>query len=377
MTDYILIEGSGKSLNDVTLKLNNINVAIYLSYEKNNYFYFKIKYKDFEKINKYYKYLNFKIVRYYGLIYYKKILKKYYLIFFSMLTIFLLVFVFSHVIVDVEIDHENEKIVNLLKEELNEYGISAFTLKKSFTKLNEIKEKIKTKYNDKIDWLEISSKGMKYIVKVEEKIIPEKEINHSYCGIYASNDGLIKRFKIYKGNNLIKINDYVKKGDLLVSGDILLNENQVNQVCADASVYAEVWYNVSVDIPFEYYETKFTKKKRNNFVLNINDKDYVLLNDRLKNYESKNKLIFEGLGIKLYLRKDYEVKKKKLIYSEEEIIKKGIDLAKEKINLTLSNDERIIEEKVLQKTANDSTMNMDVFIVVEKQIGSKVILEEK
>ena len=315
MTDYILIKGSGKSLNDVTLKLNNINVAIYLSYEKNNHFYFKIKYQDFEKINKYYKYLNFKIVRYYGLIYYKKILKKYYLIFFSMLTIFLLVFASSNVIVDVEIDHENEKIVNLLKEELREYGISAFTLKKSFNKLNEIKEKIKTKYNDKIDWLEISSKGMKYIVKVEEKIIPEKEINHSYCGIYASNDGLIKKFKIYKGNNLIKINDYVKKGDLLVSGDILLNENQVNQVCADASVYAEVWYNVSVDIPFEYYETKFTKKKRNNFVLNINDKDYVLLNDRLKNYESKNKLIFEGLGIKLYIRKDYEVKKKKLIYS--------------------------------------------------------------
>ena len=80
-------------------------------------------------------------------------------------------------------------------------------------------------------------------------------------------------------------------------------------------------------------------------------------------------MIFEGLGIKIFLRKDYEVKKIKHTYTQEEILKRAVELAKEKINLRLLEKEEIIYEKVLQKSINNSTMEMDVFIIANQQIG--------
>ena len=166
------------------------------------------------------------------------------------------------------------------------------------------------------------------------------------------------------------MNTYVKKGDLLISKDIYLNENVVGSVCAKGSVYAQVYYTVNINMPFEMYEEKKTKKKRYNFVFNIDDKDYVILNNRIKNFTSENKLLFSGLGIKFYLRKDTEIKKIKKTYSENEIIKKALENAKEKINLSIKEKDEIIYEKVLQKTINDSTMNIDIFIVTLEDIAN-------
>ena len=369
MKSYILIKTKNLNINEIVLKLNQINVNVYLSYINNNYLYLKIDHLDYKKVLKYYKYLNFKIERYYGKKYFITILKKYYLIFLSIILIFSFLYFSSFIIVDIKIDHENEKIVKLLNEELESFGIKKFTIRKNFKTLNEIKNKIEKQNKDNIDWLEIEVKGMKYIIKVEERLINKKEIKNNYCNVYAKKSGLIQNIDTYKGQNVVKINNYVKEGDLLISGDITLNDEIKNQVCAEGEVYAQVWYNVKVSIPFTYYEKEKTNKKRNNIVININDKDYVILANRLENFESKKKLIFEGLGIKIFLRKDYEVKKIKHTYTQEEILKRAVELAKEKINLRLLEKEEIIYEKVLQKSINNSTMEMDVFIIANQQIG--------
>ena len=369
MKSYILIKTKNLNINEIVLKLNQINVNVYLSYINNNYLYLKIDYLDYKKVLKYYKYLNFKIERYYGKKYFITILKKYYLIFLSIILIFSFLYFSSFIIVDIKIDHENEKIVKLLNEELESFGIKKFTIRKNFNELNKIKDIIKENNKDNIDWLEIEVKGMKYIIKVEERLINKKEIKNNYCNVYAKKSGLIQNIDTYKGQNVVKINNYVKEGDLLISGDITLNEEIKNQVCAEGEVYAQVWYNVKVSIPFTYYEKEKTNKKRNNIVININDKDYVIFTNRLENFESKKKLIFEGLGIKIFLRKDYEVKKIKHTYTQEEILKRAVELAKEKINLRLLENEEIIYEKVLQKSINNSTMEMDVFIIANQQIG--------
>ena len=58
------------------------------------------------------------------------------------------------------------------------------------------------------------------------------------------------------------------------------------------------------------------------------------------------------------------------IFGEDEIIKKALENAKEKINLSIKEKDEIIYEKVLQKTINDSTMNIDIFIVTLEDIAN-------
>ena len=74
MKSYILIKTKNLNINEIVLKLNQINVNVYLSYINNNYLYLKIDYLDYKKVIKYYKYLNFKIERYYGKKYFITIL---------------------------------------------------------------------------------------------------------------------------------------------------------------------------------------------------------------------------------------------------------------------------------------------------------------
>ena len=361
MNSYILIKTKFK-INDIILKLKQINVDIYLIYTEKGYTFVKINYIDFPKVQKYYKYLNFKVVRFYGKKYYSFILKKYYLVFISFILIIAFVSFLSFFIVDIKVENENPKIVNLVIQELSNNNIEKFTFRKSFQKLENIKKKIKSDNKDIIDFIEIERKGMIYIVKVTEKVYERKNEEKEYCNIYAKKSGIIKTITVYKGTPLIKPGSYVKKGDLIVSGDVLLNENVVSRVCASAKVYAESWYTVNEKIPLKYTKEVVTNKKRNNFIINFKDKDYVILKDRLKNFTSKEKLLFSGFGIKIYKRIDYEILKKEKKYSLKDAENKAMELAKEKVLLSLDEKDEILTEKVLQKSINDSIMNIDIFI---------------
>ena len=109
MNSYILIKSKFK-INDIILKLKQINVDIYLIYTEKGYTFVKINYLDFPKVQKYYKYLNFKIVRFYGKKYYSFILKKYYLVFISFILIIAFVSFLSFFIVDIKVENENPTI---------------------------------------------------------------------------------------------------------------------------------------------------------------------------------------------------------------------------------------------------------------------------
>ena len=144
----------------------------------------------------------------------------------------------------------------------------------------------------------------------------------------------------------------------------------VSTVCASAKVYAESWYTVNEKIPLKYTKDTVTNKKRNNFIINFQDKDYVILKDRLKNFTSKEKLLFSGFGIKIYKRIDYEILKKEEKYSLKDAEKKALELAKEKVLLSLDEKDEILTEKVLQKSINDSIMNIDIFITTKENIAT-------
>ena len=376
MYNDILIKIKDVPSYKILKRLNEQNINIIKIIYNKDETYLRVSYDDYQKIIKKVPYFEPKIIEYYGLLKIKDTLKNYYIIIISLILAFLIVIFSSFLIVDVIVVHENEELKELIIDDLYDYGIKKFTFQKKFKQITNIKNEIKNEHLDKIEWLEIRKSGMRYIVDVEARIINDIKKEKDYCHVIATKDGLIKRINVYDGEGIVSFNDYVKKGDILISGDVKLNDNVVSHSCASGDVYAESWYNVNVKVPLNYYENKLTGKKRNNYIINYNGIDYKIFNDRLKNYTSSKKKIFDLLGIKIYLEKDEEVKKNFHKYTEEEAITKGLFLAKEKILLKLKDDDIIIDEKILQKKLIDSTMDIDIFIITQEYIGQTIEAKE-
>lgn len=376
MNDYLIIKIKDYPLNKIILKMHQINVDLYQIEQKDNIIYLKITSKDYDKIKKYLKTLEITKVKSNGIDYFKFLIKKNYLLIISVLLFLLCLFFSTHIIVDVKIIHDDPELVELIKEELESYHVTKFSFKKSFQDLQTIKKQIKEKYLDKIDWLEINKVGMRYIVRIEERIINDIPTPQNYCHVYASKSALIRKIKIASGVAVVDINDYVQEGDLLITGDIMLNNNIENRVCANAEVYGEVWYTVKIKIPFEYYDEQKTGKKRKNYILNIKDKNYQLLNNRLTNFVSNKRKVMDVLGVKLYLREDEEIIKIKKTYTEEEALNEALNRAKQNVQIKLGDKGKIINQKVLQKNINDSTMEIEVFIIAEEEISKQLVAKE-
>ena len=366
----VWVELKQKNIYQIINKFKETNVNIYQIKEEQARIIFLIKYADFLKIKKYYPNYEFKCIKVNGMAYFKKTIKKYYLYFIACLIGITIFYLANHLIVDIEIVHENSEIRQIVYNALKEHNVKILSFKKKHQELEQIRQEILDEYPDKLDWLEIEEHGMKYVVKVEERIINNKNDEQSYCNIYAEEDGIVSEIKVKKGVPLVKLGASVKKGDILISGDIVYNEELKSQVCAEGEVYSQKWYTVSISIPLKYYDSIPTKKVKYNFIWETDDNKIQLLKPRLENYEREEKELFNLFNRKLLLEKEIEIQKKEKKYSEDEAINRAMELAQDNINLKLKTKESIIDENVLKKSLNDSTMDIEIFIATKEIISN-------
>ena len=177
---------------------------------------------------------------------------------------------------------------------------------------------------------------------------------------------------------LIKdINDSIKKGDILISGDIKFNEEIKKQICANGIVYGKTWYTINISVPKEYEKIEEKTKKRYNILIKENNKSYKIFKSRLTNYIERNKKIINIFGFEIYLQKEIEVTKNKLSYTEPEIEDLITQKVTETMSKTLIGDSQILERKVLKKQENNSTIELEIFIVAEEQISTVKVEELK
>ena len=97
--------------------------------------------------------------------------------------------------------------------------------------------------------------------------------------------------------------------------------------------------------------------------------EYVILKSRVKDNEVKNKYLVKLFGYQVYLQKEYEVIQSNKRYTEEEALNKAISLVHEKLAVKETQTPKIIKEKVLQKSVNNDTLDIEMFVAVEEQIG--------
>ena len=77
-----------------------------------------------------------------------------------------------------------------------------------------------------------------------------------------------------------------------------------------------------------------------------------------------------GYDKKLIIVKNSNILKKEKKYSLKDAENKAMELAKEKVLLSLDEKDEILTEKVLQKSINDSIMNIDIFITTKENIAT-------
>ena len=352
-------------------KLQYLNLSIMDIKYINKIVYLKIEEKDLEKLEKYlvsYKFKKIKDLGIYNLIDKLKLNK----IFLICLIFGIILFIIcSNLVVKINIIHENKEIREIIADELNEYGIKVLSLKKNYKELDKIRQEILDKYPDKLDWMEFDVDGMIVNVRVEERIITDTTKKDKVCDLVATKSGIINDILVSEGDILVNINDYVREGDTLVSGIITYNEENKRYTCANGRVFAIVWYTANVSIPFEYSEYIETGEKKYNFVWENAGNKKRILKDRFTSYNSSYKNLLSIFDFKFYVETQKETKKIIKTYTEEEALEEGINKAIESIEVKLGEFDEIIDQKVLKKTVNDSTMDIEVFIIVKELISTQ------
>ena len=331
----------------------NINILIFLS--------------DLEKVLKLKTIYDIDIVSYKGLFSFKNSILNNKFILISILICFILFYIGTSMIFSIDILTNDKKMKDKLMLELEDLGISKYKFKKDYNTLQIIKKKIKDKYRDSIEWIEIESLGTKYIVRYEERIKNKDNTKSEYRHIIAKRDAVIKSLNIKSGEVVGSVNTYVKKGDIIVSGYITKNDEVIDTVSSSGTVFGEVWYNVCIDYPYKYYEEKETGNKNKILVVKFLDKEIELFNfNKYKTKKKFNKTILKNniLPIKFLYQTQLETEVINESNTKENIISKALEYSNKKIESSLNKGEYISDYKILNKTLYDEYIKLNIFYSV-------------
>lgn len=325
-----------------------------------------INYKKIMEVKTTYK---INVTRVFGFNYIKKTIKRNIIFLSFFLFGIILLFILSNIIFDVEIVSDDKNIVKLLRDELDKYNIKKYKHVLSFDEVSKIKENIINSNKDKIEWMEIERIGTKYVIKLEKRIKNDVKEEDPIRHVIAKKSGIIKKIVASNGEIVKKINDYVKKGDILISGEIHKGEDIKNNISADGSVYAEVWYKVKVALPINYYEEKYSGNSKNNINIKFIDEDVNMFSSYKNKEIKKNNIYSDFFGL---FEINYNFEKEKEIIDDVNLMTNenlGVILAREKIESILKENEYIISQKKLKTTLNNSTINIEVFFKVYENIS--------
>lgn len=359
-----------KQLYNMHIYLENIEIKDKIAYVKVD----KENYKKIKKIKTIYK---IKIIKLYGLNKLKDIIYKHNIFFISIIIGIIFLNLLCNIVFEIEIDTENKEIYNLVIKELKNKGIKKYTFIKNFSERQKIVESILEENKESLEWLEIERKGVKYIVRVEERIIKKEKDECTPRNIIAKKDGIILSITSSSGEVLKTINDYVKKGDILISGIITKNDEEKNRVCAIGKVYAETWYQVTVEVPYNYKEIIYTKEYKKNLSITIFNKRYSLFSD-YNDFITKEKIIKNNIiPIKISLENNQKIIKIDQIYTNEELDLKAIEISRQKLMSILKDESTILLEKKLKTNPKNSTIEVVIFFKVKEDITEYQNIEKE
>lgn len=380
MHSKVSVEIRGKTPERFILRLhkNKIDI-IHLNKVNNETFEVIINYADYEKLLKLNTIYEIKIIEYLGMVKTKRQIFKYYHVLLSILICIIGIYFLSNLIFQVEVVTNDDEMRNRLLNTLQSYDIRKYQLKKKYSYLQEVKNKILEEYHDEIEWVEIDSLGTKYTLRYEPRIVKNDTKENTFRHVIAKKNAIIHSVYSSSGQIIKNKYSYVKKGDIIISGYIYANEKIQETVRANGNVYGEVWYVTRVTYPFNYYEERKTGNSKYVYSVKLFNKTIELFN--FKPFDDKiikEELVIENklLPIKLVKQFHEEVIITTDMNVVEEMKLKAVSLAYDKMSENLKDDEYIISHRVLESKILDKGIEMKVFFSVCENISDYVEIEE-
>lgn len=377
----VRVKITGKNVNNYLKRLiaNKIDL-IDLKYNSHSEAVVTIKYSDYLKLKTIRSIYDVKITNTYGKLRIRNKLKRSYILLSSIILGIALIILLSNIIFSIEVIHTNKSVIELVGNELNKNGLKKYTFKKKYKDIKKIEDKILNDNKDKLEWISIEIVGTKYVVRIEERKIKNENNDNIYQDIVASKSGVIKKIIALSGEKKYEIDNFVSKGDTIIKGSITKPNNEVILTHASGLVYAEVWYQISVEYPYQYKEEILTGNKKNIYYLKFINKRLELFNfKKYKNFQKEPKILLYNniLPISLIKEKQYEVNIIDEIYTTEEVINKAITLAESRLMSSNKKIDKIEGVSIIKKEEYDSKIKLDLFISVIEEIGEVKILNEE
>lgn len=377
MSHYI-IKIEGRRPNSLLSLLIILRIPFIKKKETKDYLILEIEEEYFQKIKKLAPTYEITILKRTGKAYLIHLYKTKKIFLYSIIFAFLVIVLLTNIIFSVRVVETDKEIKDMILTDLRENGITRFRFKVSYKRKEAIREKILEKEKDYLEWLEIEEIGTMYQVKVIRRINNPKEEELKPRSIVAKKKGRITRIEADYGEVTTKKNDVVDKGDTLISGLIKNKEEIKTKVAARGKVYAEVWYQVNLNLPTIYQEEIKTGKKKNTLEIIFLDKN-IFISELFKynNSISKETVLYNNplIPFRISFTKKEEIKLKQVAYQEDKTLKKIKKLAVDKLKQRIGNDIKILAINVLKKKASADKIEVELFFKVEEDITSYESLE--
>ena len=377
MSHYI-IKIEGRRPNSLLSLLIILKIPFIKKKETKDYLILEIEEEYFQKIKKLAPTYEITILKRTGKAYLIHLYKTKKIFLYSIIFAFLVIILLTNIIFSVRVVETDKEIKDMILTDLRENGITRFRFKVSYKRKEAIREKILEKEKDYLEWLEIEEIGTMYQVKVIRRINNPKEEELKPRSIVAKKKGRITRIEADYGEVTTKKNDVVDKGDTLISGLIKNKEEIKTKVAARGKVYAEVWYQVNLNLPTLYQEEIKTGKKKNTLEIIFLDKN-IFISELFKynNSISKETVLYNNplIPFRISFTKKEEIKLKQVAYQEDKTLKKIKKLAVDKLKQRIGNDIKILSINVLKKKASADKIEVELFFKVEEDITSYESLE--
>lgn len=377
MSHYI-IKIEGRRPNSLLSLLIILKIPFIKKKETKDYLILEIEEEYFQKIKKLAPTYEITILKRTGKAYLIHLYKTKKIFLYSIIFAFLVIILLTNIIFSVRVVETDKEIKDMILTDLRESGITRFRFKVSYKRKEAIREKILEKEKAYLEWLEIEEIGTMYQVKVIRRINNPKEEELKPRSIVAKKKGRITRIEADYGEVTTKKNDVVDKGDTLISGLIKNKEEIKTKVAARGKVYAEVWYQVNLNLPTIYQEEIKTGKKKNTLEIIFLDKN-IFISELFKynNSISKETVLYNNplIPFRISFTKKEEIKLKQVAYQEDKTLKKIKKLAVDKLKQRIGNDIKILSINVLKKKASADKIEVELFFKVEEDITSYESLE--
>lgn len=268
----------------------------------------------------------------------------------SVLCVFLIVF-FSGIVWRIDLSGNESLSESDVEKILSEHGFGVGSIIRR-ADLKLVENSI-MKDNGEIAWISVNMNGTVANVEIiESKSGTAKPKDPS--NLIAKRDGKIERIEAYNGRVAVSVGDVVRAGEVLVGGVYENEQGDYRTTRAEGEVYARTVREITVEIPFEIEEKRYTGTRRYNLYVKFFKKSIkIFANSR--NVSPECDIIYKNGEVGLFSLPSIPIGYEKIIYEEYETVHVTITE-----NEAMERAFSVLEENLREMSENVELLSKDI-----------------